>query len=279
MTFHVKQALAAGLLAVSLAASAAGQSVNLPGPGIELAGVLHRPDGKGPFPAIVLLHGCGGLWGKDGRPTPSYTFWAEHFRSQGFVALLLDSFGPRGEKEICTQKQRSISEARDRPKDAYSALTWLEGRDDVIHGHVHVMGWSNGGSTTLYAMREGAPGAVANGPRFRSAVAFYPGCATLAKAAYRPMGPTLIQAGGADDWTPAKACEQLARAAQGPGIEIDVYPGAYHAFERIDLPIRVRPDVRNPASASGMGATVGTNPAARAKSIERSTAFVLAHER
>jgi dolichol kinase len=33
------------------------------------------------------------------------------------------------------------------------------------------------------------------------------------------------------------------------------------------------------ASASGMGATVGTNPAARAKSIERSTAFILAHER
>lgn len=275
----MKQALAAGFLATSLAAGAAGEVVHLPGPGIELTAVLHRPEGKGPFPAIVMLHGCSGLWGKDRRPTASYTFWAEHFRERGFVALLLDSFGPRGEKEICTQKERTISESRDRPKDAYAALAWLERRDDISAGHVHIMGWSNGGSTTLFAMREGHPSASVNGSRFRSAVAFYPGCGTLSKSRYRPMGPTLIQAGGADDWTPAQDCERLAKAAEDPGIDIDVYPGAYHAFDRLDLPIRVRPDVRNLASPKGTGATVGTDPRARALSIERSTAFVITHDR
>ena len=114
----------------------------------SLVGILHRPEGKGPFPAIVLLHGCSGLWAKNGKPTPSYTFWAEYFRSRGFVALLLDSFGPRGEREICTQKSRAISESRDRPKDAYAALAWLEGRADICRGHVHLMGWSMGGGAT-----------------------------------------------------------------------------------------------------------------------------------
>ena len=64
-----------------------------------------------PFPAIVMLHGCGGLWGKGGEPTASFAYWAEHFRARGYVALLLDSFGPRGEKEICTQEKRRVSPA------------------------------------------------------------------------------------------------------------------------------------------------------------------------
>ena len=275
----MKRTILGGLLATSLAVGAGGEIVHMPGPGIELAGVLHRPEGKGRFPAIVLLHGCSGLCGKDGLPTASYTFWAEHFRDRGFVALLVDSFGPRGEREICTQKKRTISESRDRAKDAYAALAWLESRDDVLPGHVHLMGWSNGGSTALFAMREGSTSASPDGSRFRSAVAFYPGCGVLSKARYRPIGPTLIQAGGADDWTPARDCELLARSAEGPGIELDVYPGANHAFDRLDLPIRMRPDVRNLASPKGRGATVGTDPGARALSIERSTAFVIAHDR
>lgn len=139
------------------------------------------------------------------------------------------------------------------------------------------MGWSNGGSSALFTLREDAPGSEPAGPRFRSAVAFYPGCGAASKAGYRPMAPVLIQAGGADDWTPAEQCERLAKASEN--VEIDVYPGAYHGFERLDLPIRVRPDVRNLASPTGMGATVGTDPKARAASIERSTAFVLAHDR
>ena len=275
----MKQPLAAALLVASLGAGAAGEPVRLPGPGIELTGILHRPEGKGQFPAIVLMHGCSGLWQRDARPMPSYTFWAEHFSSQGFVALLLDSFGPRGEKEICTQKTRAISEARDRPKDAYAALAWLEGRDDVARGHVHLMGWSNGGSTTLFALREGAPGAEGKGPRFRSGVAFYPGCGVLSKSSYRALAPILIQAGGADDWTPAAQCERLVKAAEGQSVEIDVYPGAYHAFDRLDLAIRVRPDVRNLSSPTGRGATLGTDLQARARSIERAIAFIAAHDR
>jgi len=221
-----------------------------------------------------MLHGCSGLWAKDGEPTSSYAFWAGHFRDRGYVALLVDSFGPRGEKEICTQARRRVSPATDRPQDAHAALRWLAARRDVEAGRIVLMGWSNGGSTVLHGLKPDAPGRPKEGPRFRAGVAFYPGCAALAKAAYGPTAPLLIQAGGADDWTPARHCEALAAKSPPGTIEIDVYPGAHHGFDRAGSRLRERPGVRNPNRPGGLGATVGAHPGAREKAIARVTAWV-----
>jgi dienelactone hydrolase len=274
--FHVKPvfwACLGMLLAVSGVALAAGDEVHFAGPGVELTAYLYRPEGKGPFPALVMMHGCSGLYGKSGKPTRSYRFWAEHFRDRGFVTLLVDSFGPRGEREICTQKDRRISEATDRPRDAHAALDWLAGQPDVDPRRINLMGWSNGGTTVLNTVKPDTPGRGPDGPRFHAAVAFYPGCSAFARTALKPTAPLLIQAGGADDWTPARHCEALARRSLGEGspIAIDVYPGAHHGFDSIDVGVRVRPDVRNSGTKSGWGATVGTNPEARAKAIARTT--------
>ena len=271
----------AGLLVWAAVQSAVAEQVTFPGPGLDLTGYLHLPEGKGPFPAIVLLHGCGGMTDGRGAPIRSYAFWAERFRQRGFVALLVDSFGPRGEREICTQAIRRISESVDRPKDAYAALQWLASRDDVDPKRIHLMGWSNGGSTVLHALKPDAPGKAADGPGFRSAVAFYPGCRVLTRRGYQPDVPLLIQAGGADDWTPSDYCERLAQDASrnGAPVEIDIYPGAHHGFDRMEGRVRFRPEVRNPSRSSGRGATVGPQPEARAKSIERATAFVEAHNK
>jgi dienelactone hydrolase len=277
--FHVKHLLYTLLLGVAGVVLANGGPVGIPGPGLELAGRLYRPAGNGPFPAIVMLHGCSGLWTKSGEPTASYVFWAEHFRALGYVTLLVDSFGPRGEKEICTQAKRTISEARDRPLDAHAALRWLASRNDVDARRIHVMGWSNGGSTVLNALRTDAPGRDSGGPQFRSGVAFYPGCAAIGKTEYRPTAPLLIQSGGADDWTPARYCEELAGRSSSGMVEIDVYPGAFHSFDRVGQGVRERPEVRNLNRPGGRGATVGTNPEAREKSIARATAWLEAQGR
>ncbi len=268
----MKHALAAILFAAGVA-WAGGEPVTFPGTDLELAGRLYRPQGEARNPAIVMLHGCSGLWGRDGEPTASYAFWAEHFRARGYVALLVDSFGPRGENEICTQAKRRISEARERPADAHAALRWLAARPDVDAARIHLMGWSNGGSTVLHAMVPAAAGADAQGARYRSAVAMYPGCASLAKADYRPVAPVLILAGGADDWTPARYCEALAGHAPPGAVEIDVYPGAHHGFDRVGGRIRERADVRNPNRPGGRGATVGPSPEAREKALARATAW------
>jgi dienelactone hydrolase len=188
---------------------------------------------------------------------------------------LLDSFTPRGVREICTQKVRVVSEARDRPEDAHAALRWLAARADVRAADVALMGWSNGGSTVLHTLDERGP-ERASPLRFRAAVAFYPGCGNRTLAGFRPAVPLLIQAGGADDWTPARHCIALAKsaAAQGAAVSIDVYPGAHHAFDRLPAGIHHRPDVRNAASATGLGATIGAHPEARAQARQRTFDFL-----
>ena len=62
-----------------------------------LSGRLMRPEGDGPFPAVVLLHGCNGMSYDD--------TWAENFLLPwGYVLLEIDSFGPRGVNNVCDTK-------------------------------------------------------------------------------------------------------------------------------------------------------------------------------
>ena len=264
------------VLATALNAAAAAETVTIPGPGgLPLAGRYYSPAAAKGAPAIVMLHGCSGMWTAKGEPNPSYVFWAEHFQKLGYATLLLDSFRPRGQKEICTQQDRAVSESKDRPLDAHAALRWLVDRKEIDPKRIHLLGWSNGGSTTLNTLRSDAPGREPSAG-FRSAVAFYPGCARLARTPYRPTAPLLILAGGADDWTPARHCEALAREAVAAGapVQIEVYEGAHHAFDRIGGTVRFRPDVRNMNRPGGKGATIGSHPEARARAIERATAFI-----
>ena len=267
--FHVERALATFLCLFLGACSAplvGSGEVRFPGPGLELAGRLYLPETPGRHPAIVLMHGCSGLWAANGQPTPM-------LRARGFVALHVDSFGPRGEKEICTQADRPVRPGRERAQDAKAALRWLASRPDVDPDRIHVMGWSNGGSSVLYAIRGPAK---AGEPHFRSAVAFYPGCRVLAREGYRTSVPLLIQIGAADDWTPAGPCQALASQAQGGPVEIDVYPGAHHAFDNIVGEVRLRPNVINANRPGGRGATVGPNPEARERAVKRTLDYLAA---
>jgi dienelactone hydrolase len=276
--FHVERFLGMALL-VCLPVWAGGAKVAVPHDGLQLAGRLYAPISKGRFPAIVLLHGCNGMWASDGEPNRNYEAWAKHFQQRGYVALLLDSFGPRGETEICTQGIRKIHPGRERAADAHAALRWLAARDDVARESIHLLGWSNGGTTALLAVSSAWTGARSPGPTFRSAVAFYPSCREWVDRRYATNAPVLIQAGGADDWTPAPYCQAMVTEAKerGERIEIDVYEGAHHAFDGLQGRVRYRPDVRNPSSPSGRGAHLGPDPAAREKSRLRATEFVEAH--
>lgn len=240
---------------------------------VQLSGLQFRPKGSGPFPAIVLLHGCGGMYTPSGYVTGSYRHWAEILSEEGYVALLVDSFRPRGHWSICELQKRPILERRERVEDAYAAARWLSQQAYVAGGRIGLLGWSNGGSGTLYGMRAGSK----LEPGFRAAVAFYPGCRTLsrAKPSYQAYAPLLILIGEADDWTPAAPCVHLAATAKGQGapLEIVTYPGAYHSFDRINSPLRYRPNVRNLSKPDRLGATVGEHPQAREDAIRRTKEF------
>ena len=271
-----------GASAASLPLPGSGELVSFAGeprdgrPLARLEGVLLQPRGAGPFPAVVLLHGCSGLRTRAGAIQAKLRFWAEHLRGLGYVTLLVDSFTPRGIDEVCTGRH-ILSPVRDRADDARGALRYLQGRSDVRADRIGLVGWSNGAAAALSVVFD--RGTVERD--FRAAVAFYPNCTRNYPGGpdFRPYAPLYVLVGALDDWTPAAPCTTLverARAAGAP-IAIKVYPGAHHGFDAPATPVRYRPDVRNHNKPEGCcGATVGTDPAARADAIAEVTGFLAA---
>ena len=256
-------------------------SVQWAGADVTLTGELFLPaahDQPPPrSPAVVLLHGCGGLYTQRGQLTGRHREWAQRFAAWGFITLLVDSFGPRGLGPICTLKDRPIHPWRERTLDAYAALEYLAARADVDRTNIFVMGWSHGGSTVTGVVREQAPGQRGDGPRFKAAIAYYPGCERPLRAQhYRLTVPLLIQHGAADDWAPAAPCVTLAAKLQPLGIPVEtiLYPEAHHGFDAPNSPLRFRPDVYNPRAPGERGAHVGTHEPARLQAITDTKRFL-----
>jgi dienelactone hydrolase len=240
---------------------------------------LVKPEGPGPFPAIVMMHDCSGL-GLHSSGAPER--WARELVAHGYVVIIPDSFTTRGFPDgVCTDSSRGPRVAPvQRARDAHAALAYLRTLAYVDGGRVGVMGGSHGGSTTLLAMLP-LRGAAPIRPGFAAAVALYPGCATPAgkligdpSGVYRSLAPLLILIGELDDWTPAEPCRRLAEGAQKAGypVAIKVYPGAYHSFDSSNPPRYVAARL-NANSPTGRGATTGGNPAAWADSIGEVLSF------
>jgi dienelactone hydrolase len=157
---------------------------------------------------------------------------------------------------------------RERVADANTARRWLEQQPDVRPDHISLLGWSNGGSSVLWAIR---PQHKSDGkPDFRSAVALYPACRRLETTAWSTRVPTLILIGAADDVSSPQECERMVAGAKGRSarITIVVYPGALHDFDHPNRTPQVRTGYAFSADGSGRIHT-GTNAAARADSIKR----------
>lgn len=276
--------LAASALCSLLAACAAtgsGSIVTTAGDGTEerIPASLLKPEGTGPFPAVVMMHDCSGL-GPNSSGAPGR--WAKELVAHGYVVIIPDSFTTRGfPNGVCTDPSRGPRVAPvQRARDAYATLAYLRTLAYVDDGRVGLMGGSHGGSTTLLAMLP-LRGAAARRPGFAAAVALYPGCATPAgkligdsSGVYRSLAPLLILVGERDDWTPAEPCRKLAEAASRAGypVAIKVYPGALHSFDSGN-PQRYVAARLNANSPSGHGATTGGNAGAWADSIREVLAF------
>jgi dienelactone hydrolase len=238
---------------------------------------ISKPDGPGPFPAVVIMHDCSGL-GPRSSGAPGR--WAKELVARGYLVMLPDSFTPRGVPDgVCiTPPPRGVDVSPDRrARDAYGALAQLRQRPDVDGRRVGIMGGSHGGSSTLATMRATGDDP---GDGFAAAVALYPRCAAFTGAfgVYRPRAPLLILIGESDDWTPAEACRALTERAEKAGypVAITTYPGAHHSFDSPN-PMRYVAARINPSAPSGRGATTGGNPEAWADSIRRVGAFFGRH--
>lgn len=273
---NLKFWIAAALILASGCANAFEQ-VEIPSGDVKLRGVLYRPPGPGPFPAVVALHTCDGLGDGETPLDNRYREWGEHLMAAGFAVLFPDSFGSRGLGSQCHQRQRPVRASRTRINDANAARHWLQEQPWVIPDRVSIVGWSHGATTTLWTIRRGIGAARDKMPDFRSAVAFYPNCKRSGALAWSARVPTLILIGRADDWTSAATCEQMIAGARGrsAGTVIKVYPGAYHDFDRANLALQERTSIANTVIPTGR-VHIATDAPARADALKRVTEW-LAH--
>ena len=263
--------MATAFTAVTVHAAPAPQRVGLPP--LPSGVVLHAhwlpAEGAERRPAVLALHGCGGLYAKGGGLAVRYRETAERLHAAGYAVLMPDSFGSRSLRDICQTRYRDRSvDVAQRVQDARAALAWLAAQPQVDARHIGVLGWSNGATTTLNLLEQRRTHPEPGEPAIAGAAVFYPGCGPLAKRqAVLEAAPLLILLGALDDWTPAQPCVDFARSLQarsgGSDITVQVYDNSYHGFDGT-APVRLRADVPNGTSPEGVHQ--GGNPEARAQS-------------
>ncbi|WP_315784476.1 MULTISPECIES: dienelactone hydrolase family protein [unclassified Bradyrhizobium] len=236
-------------------------AIEIPSGGYVLHAQLYRPNGPGPFPTVIALHGCGGLAGRSDPVQPRYRDWAADLVKDGKAVLLPDSYASRGLGPQCRVKDRRISGRRERVADIVIAQKWLTQQSWAMPDRISLVGWASGASALLWAVRPQLPEHVS--PDFRSAVAFYPDCRASSGLGWSARVPTLILIGGLDDVYSPPACRQMIDGARGRSAltRIVVYPGAYHDFDRINLPFH---QVAGADAAAPERGHVGSDPEARA---------------
>lgn len=254
------------------------ERVRLPGDTVTLEAVLYIPTGPGPFPAVVAMHGCNGLWRQNGQLSLRHSDWGEQLAAAGLMVLMPDSYGSRKLGSQCGVKDATVRSSRERVADAATARHWLQARNDVRADEISLLGWSGGGAAVLAAIRRDRKPADGR-PDFKSAVAFYPNCRLQSESVdFAARLPALILMGDADDWTPPAPCSFLVKGAKARGepVELVLYPGALHDFDHPRLDVKERSDIA--VSATGTGkAMVGTNPEAREDALRRVKAFLTQH--
>ncbi|HVY00989.1 MAG TPA: dienelactone hydrolase family protein [Pseudorhodoplanes sp.] len=261
--------LALLMTAVAAGIANAADQIEIEAGDFPLKATLYRPAGDGPHPAVVAMHGCGGLLDRAGRHRPEYADWAERLVAAGFAVLFPDSYTSRGLGPQCTVQRRGIRPDRERLGDAYAARHWLQSQSWVQADRVSLLGWSQGAVAALWTVRpRAAP--KDDKPDFRAAVAFYPGCRRLNDTAWSARIPTLILLGASDDWARARDCEQMVAQARGRSAHATIvkYRGAYHYFDRANLPFQERTGQAFTPDGSGR-VHVGSNADARADVLRR----------
>ena len=225
----------------------------------RLVGYLFMPTTPGPHPAVVMLHGRAGPYSTKANKectlvaegtnsacnastlSKRHQSWGEYWAAHGFIALLPDSFGPRGKghgfgRHTHGEPDRDdVNERTVRPLDAEGALKYLQARSDVTAARIYLQGWSNGASTTLNVMyRQAQADGQGNSSGFHAAMAFYPGCgpAALLTRDYRTSAPVTVFLGEDDEEVSPETCHRvLDPAAKRSPIEVVEYEDATHGFD------------------------------------------------
>jgi dienelactone hydrolase len=262
--------LSAVAVSVDAAPLPSPHQVDIPSNSGALHAQLYKPAGDGPFPVVIALHGCAGLGGHSEPVQSRYRDWAEQLLTTGHAVLLPDSYGSRELGPQCRIRDREhrVLARRERVADIMASRQWLVQQPWAVHDRISLLGWANGASALLWAVRP-QPSSRRVEPDFRSAIAFYPDCRISSGLGWSARVPTLLLIGANDDVSSPPACRQMVDGARGRSAltRIVVYPGAYHDFDRANFPLQTIGEASDALSPEQ--GHVGTDPDARADSQKR----------
>ncbi len=191
---------------------------------------LYIPDGKGPFPAILLLHASSGV-------AKINHDWATRLKNHGYVVYLIDSFKPRGWTDRESVGWEKATEAQ--LSDITPAYHYLESLASVKPNRIGILGFSMGGFDVLRVMEQ----PTSNHPQdfqklpFKAAASFYGVCHRLSPMA-QLRGPTMIYIGDNDDRATTNDCKELVNRSvkNNEPISINIYKNALHGFDNFEFP-------------------------------------------
>ena len=193
--------------------------------GTETAsGFLATPEGKGPFPAVIVIQEWWGLndWVKD---------QARALAKEGYVALAVDLYrGKVADKQEEAHQLMSGLPPDRAIRDLKAAFAHLEGRAEVSKDRIGSVGWCMGGRYSLaLAVEE---------PKLAASVAYY-GAPPTEPASIAKINAPVHGNFGAEDKGPSpdqvKAFEEAMKKA-GKSVDIKIYEGAGHAFANVNNP-------------------------------------------
>lgn len=214
-----------------------------------LIGYVFHPVGlRGRLPAVVLLHGRSGAYSSLAKGvydettlSARYKLWGERLAAEGFLAILVDDFGPLGNpggfpRGSYKQRPPRFDEVYVRPLHAYGALDYLRTRDDVDEERVGLIGWSNGASAALAAVAQEGRAGGEHFSKFKAAVAMYPGCGMhrhFEGIGYRPYAPVRVHSGTNDQEVSHVLCQRFVEQSRGAGsdVALSLHEGATHGFD------------------------------------------------
>jgi carboxymethylenebutenolidase len=205
------------LAAVAFAAD--GKSVSYKSGDENVQGMLYTPSGKGPFPAIIVIHEWWGLndWIKE---------QASKLADQGYEALAVDLYRGKVAKtpDEAHEIMRGVPEDRAK-RDLDAAFDFLRSQKNVRADRIASIGWCMGGGYSLdVALAE---------PKLAAAVINYGHLATDEASLKKINAQILGNFGGQDRGIPPESVKTFEQTMKklGKSIDVKIYPDAGHAFE------------------------------------------------
>lgn len=184
----------------------------------DVRAFVARPDGEGPFPAVIMVHEW---WGLNNKIVEK----AEELAKQGYVVVAPDTLRgsstdwiPRAIYQVATANTAQVN------TDVDAVYTWLTAQPDVVADKIAIMGFCYGGRTSLlYSIHN---------PQIAATGIFYGMADTTPEQLAALRGPVLGIWGGADASIPLAEVDALAANLEAAGVShtFRVFEGQPHAF-------------------------------------------------